>query len=74
MGWSKQQAKLFAKRVQKHWGNGWGLLGKELQVAALAHEFTNVVTFQSLPTLATIDIAQLWRDMLLETGLFDEEE
>jgi hypothetical protein len=72
-GWSREQARIFAKRAMFRAGNGWMLLGPELREALVAREVLSIVMGQHLPTVEVSDIIALHNDAMRAAGLRDAE-
>ena len=72
-GWSKAQAREFAKRAMKRAGDGWMLLGPELREALVCQEVLLVVAGQHMETVRVADVETLLQDAMSAAGLQDSD-
>jgi len=72
MSWHKDQVKAFVKTAKDRAGNGWYLLGHDLQEALVCRELIYVLSGQQLATIKTEDVQTLLADALKAAGLESE--
>lgn len=68
MAWDKSQVRSFVKRAKDRAGNGWGLLGADIQEALIAVEFARVVSSQSSESMRSESVSDLWHAMRAEVS------
>lgn len=73
MGWSKEQARNFARKVVKTHPNVWDWINAETRQALIDAECLSIVSGQHSETVRTDEITSLRREMHRAAGLIASE-